>query len=109
LTLPACPEHGDNDPDPYVSLVSTQNTARRRKLLVDRHSTTNWPHHVIVDDPPGGEAMGFVPHIWPRKRCEGSETWSEWQDLNLRPLIPNEVFRQVLSVVSYLELTKQSQ
>ena len=91
LTLPACLEHGDNDPHPYASLVSTQNTVGRSKLLVDRHGTTkarNWPHHVIVDDLPGGEAMGFVPHIWPRKRCEGSETWSEWQDLNLRPPRP---------------------
>jgi hypothetical protein len=35
--------------------------------------------------------MGFVPHIWPRKRWEGSETWSEWQDLNLRPPRPERV------------------
>jgi hypothetical protein len=38
-----------------------------------------------------GSAVSFVPHNWPRRRSEVQETWSEWQDLNLRALVPNEV------------------
>ena len=34
----------------------------------------------------------FVPHIVPRDDFSCEESWSEWQDLNLRPLVPNEVF-----------------
>ena len=30
----------------------------------------------------------FVPHIIPRKRLIVGESWSEWQDLNLRPPRP---------------------
>ena len=29
--------------------------------------------------------MGFVPHIVPRNGFYCEESWSEWQDLNLRP------------------------
>jgi hypothetical protein len=29
--------------------------------------------------------MGFVPHIVPRNGFCCQESWSEWQDLNLRP------------------------
>jgi hypothetical protein len=32
----------------------------------------------------------FVPHIIPRRRQLRGESWSEWQDLNLRPLVLNE-------------------
>ena len=32
--------------------------------------------------------MGFVPHIWPRSDRLCGESWSEWQDLNLRPPRP---------------------
>ena len=32
--------------------------------------------------------VSFVPHNWPRRRSEVQETWSEWQDLNLRPPRP---------------------
>jgi hypothetical protein len=31
----------------------------------------------------------FIPHIRPRTRSDTRESWSEWQDLNLRPLVPN--------------------
>ena len=31
---------------------------------------------------------GFVPHIVPRDRFYCEESWSEWQDLNLRPPRP---------------------
>jgi hypothetical protein len=31
---------------------------------------------------------GFIPHNCPRKRSERQESWSEWQDLNLRPPRP---------------------
>src|SRR5262249_47437720 len=31
---------------------------------------------------------GFVPHIRPRSQCVYRESWSEWQDLNLRPPRP---------------------
>jgi hypothetical protein len=27
----------------------------------------------------------FIPHIVPRDSFYGEESWSEWQDLNLRP------------------------
>ena len=33
---------------------------------------------------------GFVPHIVPRNGFYCEESWSEWQDLNLRPPVPNE-------------------
>jgi hypothetical protein len=32
--------------------------------------------------------VSFVPHNWPRRHSERRETWSEWQDLNLRPPRP---------------------
>jgi hypothetical protein len=32
--------------------------------------------------------VSFVPHNWPRRRSEVQESWSEWQDLNLRPPRP---------------------
>ena len=32
--------------------------------------------------------VSFVPHYWPRRRSEVQESWSEWQDLNLRPPRP---------------------
>ena len=32
--------------------------------------------------------MGFVPHIVPRIGFYCEESWSEWQDLNLRPPRP---------------------
>jgi hypothetical protein len=31
---------------------------------------------------------GFVPHIWPHDQSDFAESWSEWQDLNLRPPRP---------------------
>jgi hypothetical protein len=30
----------------------------------------------------------IAPHNWPRRRSEVQESWSEWQDLNLRPSRP---------------------
>ena len=39
--------------------------------------------------------MGFVPHIIPRKPLIEGESWSEWQDLNLRPPRPE---RRALSL-----------
>jgi hypothetical protein len=49
-----------------------------------------------------GQLEGFVPHIVPRTlvsvpqsvpEClwDATKYWSEWQDLNLRPLVPNGV------------------
>jgi hypothetical protein len=32
--------------------------------------------------------VGIVPHIVPRDGFYCEESWSEWQDLNLRPLVP---------------------
>jgi SRSO17 transposase len=50
------------------------------------------------DDDQGCESAGnggarlspvsFVPHNWPRRQSERRESWSEWQDLNLRPPRP---------------------
>jgi hypothetical protein len=50
------------------------------------------------DDDQGCESAGnggarlspvsFVPHNWPRGQPERRESWSEWQDLNLRPPRP---------------------
>jgi hypothetical protein len=31
--------------------------------------------------------LGFVPHIRPRRMSEMVESWSEWQDLPMRPRI----------------------
>ena len=33
-------------------------------------------------------ATRFVPHIVPRDDFSCEESWSEWQDLNLRPPLP---------------------
>ena len=33
----------------------------------------------------GGGDTSFVPHKVPRNRYDNEESWSEWQDLNLRP------------------------
>jgi hypothetical protein len=41
-----------------------------------------------------GAGWGFVPHIWPRKGLKMQESWSEWQDLNLRPPRPERDVRQ---------------
>jgi hypothetical protein len=35
-----------------------------------------------------GTPWGFVPHIRPRSNSRCRESWSEWQDLNLRPPRP---------------------
>ena len=43
-------------------------------------------------------AARFVPHIIPRKRFYCGESWSEWQDLNLRPPRPEQGTRPPYSV-----------
>src|SRR6266704_3006263 len=50
-------------------------------VCVNVHRTNSPEHH----------GQGIVPHIVPRDGlyCEGS--WSEWQDLNLRPPRPERV------------------
>jgi hypothetical protein len=49
------------------------------------------------------EAWGFVPHIRPRSRLLYQESWSEWQDLNLRPPRPE---RGALPDCATLRLTR---
>src|SRR5271170_7500582 len=36
----------------------------------------------------GDHWSSFVPHNWPRTQSKWRETWSEWQDLNVRPPRP---------------------
>ena len=44
--------------------------------------------------------MRFVPHIIPRDGFCCEESWSEWQDLNLRPPRPERVSLRESSMIT---------
>src|SRR5215469_6283745 len=64
-------------------------------------ASSNALHRRSVQTPPQTRtvvAVRFVPHIAPRDGIYCEESWSEWQDLNLRPPRPE---RGILNVNVY--------
>jgi hypothetical protein len=58
-----------------------------------------WPAWLALSTSDFTSERGFVPHIRPRSRVMHRESWSEWQDLNLRPPRPERGAQPLLIVL----------